>query len=301
MNVHRHEKPNSRPKTSEKHQGIAKSKPSPAETPVAIQKKMEALKRQLAHQRQTIRALEAEIARRRSVETGLVQSRRELKRISRHSMDLLEKDRREVAKKIHDDLGAGLSFIKYMAEEQQTQIEKHPMAPGVSLKPIIEHLSDIIKSVKAISAGLRPTILDDLGLGASLVALVRRLRAEYKGMRIACHIDINEAQLPEAHKIVIYRIVEEAMGRAARHAQPDYIYATIHQENDTIRLTVSDNGQASERYPIIVKNEKFSRDDGLQILSERIRILGGALRIELREDGGRVITVKLPLSPKTAP
>lgn len=242
----------------------------------------------------TIRALEAQIAERRNIEDKLLQSQNALKRLSRHTLETLENDRRKMAKELHDGIGASLSAIKFIVEEQQAQIEKSGSNLPISLKPIIGHLTDTIKETKSISARLRPSTLDDLGLRATLSWYCREFAAYQDGIKIEYRIDAAEEQIPEDYKIVIYRIVQEAMNNAVKHAQPSLIRIVIDIQNDQIRLVIQDNGVGFSLQRVLSSDDPLS-GYGLQSMRERTEISGGAFEINSQMGLGTRIKVLLPL------
>ena len=117
----------------------------------------------------TIKALENEIEeRRRSMSNALILSRERLKRVSRRALDVLEADRRTISKELHDSIGASLAAIKFSLEEKEMQREQNSGRLDDSLEQEIAYLLATIKETKRISANLRPTTLDDLGLIATI-------------------------------------------------------------------------------------------------------------------------------------
>lgn len=242
----------------------------------------------------TIRALEAQIAERRSIEDQLMRSQKALKRLSRHTLETLENDRRKMAKELHDGIGASLSAIKFIVEEQQAQLENSTSNLPISLRPIINHLTDTIKETKSISARLRPSTLDDLGLRATLSWYCREFAAYQDEIKIEHQIDIDEEQIPEDYKIVVYRIVQEAMNNAAKHAQPSLIRIVIDRHNDYIRLVVQDNGTGFSLKKVISSDDPLS-GYGLQSMRERTEISGGSFEIDSQIGLGTRVKVLLPL------
>lgn len=242
----------------------------------------------------TIRALEAEIAERRTIEDQLIRSQKTLKLLSRHTLETLENDRRKMAKELHDGIGASLSAIKFIMEEQQAQIEKSEANLPVSLKRIIAHLTDTIKETKSISARLRPSTLDDLGLSATLSWYCREFAAYQDGIKIEHRIDVDEEQIPEDYKIAIYRIVQEAMNNAAKHAEPSLIRIVIDIQDEHIRLVVQDNGIGFNIQKAGSSDDPMS-GYGLQSMRERTEISGGIFEIDSQLGLGTRVKILLPL------
>jgi signal transduction histidine kinase len=230
----------------------------------------------------------------RQLELKLLQSRKKLQRLSRRTLETLENDRQKMARELHDGIGASLSAIKFIVEEKQTRIEKREFETDLSLKPIILHLTDTIKATKSIAARLRPATLDDLGLRATLSWFCREFAACHEGIRIEHRIDVSETDIPEEYKIVIYRIVQEAMTNAAEHARPTLIRIAIVKTNESIRVTVEDDGLGFDPRGVLLSTDPPNRY-GLQSMHGRTEICGGTFKIDSHAGLGTRIRVCLPL------
>ncbi|MDA8140891.1 MAG: PAS domain S-box protein [Desulfobacteraceae bacterium] len=244
-----------------------------------------------------VRELEAQIAERRRVEKKLIQSKKKLQRLSRHTLNTLENNRKKMAKELHDGIGASLSAIKFIVEEKQAMIEKRYPDADFSLQSIIRHLTDTIKETKSISAYLRPSTLDDLGLRSTLSWYCREFSAIRRGIQVDCRIDVAESEIPEEYKIVLYRIIQEAMINAAKHADPTIIRCLIDRRGDQIHLTVQDNGHGFNPVAALASNDPMS-GYGLQSMRERAEICGGIFKINSQVGLGTQIKVCLPLRSK---
>lgn len=206
----------------------------------------------------------------------------------------MENDRKKMAKELHDGIGASLSAIKFIVEEKQAQIKKSGGHGHPSLQPIIDHLTNTIKETKSISARLRPTTLDDLGLRSTLSWYCREFASFHESIRVEYRIDVSEEQIPDDYKIVLYRIVQEAMNNAAKHARPSLIRCIIDKKNSHIRLTVQDNGCGFDPAEVLSSRDPL-RGYGLQNMRERTEICGGAFKIVSRLGLGTRISVWLSL------
>ena len=185
-----------------------------------FQSAMKELERTVANRTQdlntTIIALEKEITERKRVENALILSRRRLEQMSRRTLDVLEADRKTVSKELHDSIGASLAAIKFSLEEKELRREQHHGQLEDSLNTEIDSLLATIKETKRISANLRPTTLDDLGLLATVQWYLRQFQNLYGDIRVLYETSIVEKDIPERIKIVIYRIVQESLSNAAK-------------------------------------------------------------------------------------
>ncbi len=243
----------------------------------------------------TIMALKNEIAERKRMGDALALSRERLKSLSRRVLDIMEADRRTVSKELHDSIGANLAAIKFSLEEKEMKREQGHGSLDESLNPEIAHLLETIKETKRISANLRPTTLDDLGLMATLKWYLRQFRRLYGDIHIDFSTDIVEQDVPEAMKIIIYRIVQEGLSNAEKHSEADTVRLRINFANAgrSISVLIDDNGRGFD------VGEAFSKKDplsgfGLTAMRERCEIFGGAFHIESQPGQGTRINAIMP-------
>ena len=235
-----------------------------------------------------IEALESLVADKRIAEHTLIESNEALQHFSRKTLQVLEDDRQRLAKQMHDVIGAGLSAIKIMIEEKQDRIENNQFSPELSLKPVIIHLMDMIKEAKSISTQLRPSTLDDLGLLATLAAYCRWFGECHKGLEIDCKVEVSEEQIPEEYKILIYRLLQEAMTNASSCGRPTSIRCTLDLDGDHLRLIVEDDGNCAEK-------DSRENDCRLQRIRAHAEICDGTFNIDYQAGSGTRIKVRLPL------
>jgi signal transduction histidine kinase len=237
----------------------------------------------------TIEALRKEINERRRVEHQLRQSEAELRRITQQTMETLEADRQLIAKELHDSIGASLAAIKFALEER--------IARGLQgdhgLENIVSHLIDAIKETKRISANLRPTILDDLGLVSTMKWYFREFSGLYEQLSVRMDIGIAEEDIPETLKIVVYRILQEAMNNAAKHGSPDVITVRLVKSEDHIILNIEDDGRGFDPEDKRISEDPM-RGHGLLGMRQRAEICGGVFVLSTEPGSGTRIHVALP-------
>lgn len=235
-----------------------------------------------------IEALESLVAGKRHAEHTLIESNEALQHFSRKTLQVLEDDRQRLAKQMHDEIGAGLSAIKIMIEEKQDQIENNQFSPELTLKPVILHLMNMIKEAKSISTQLRPSTLDDLGLLATFSAYCRKFGECHTGVEIVCKAEVSEEQIPQEYKILIYRLLQEAMTHASGRGRPTSIRSTLDLDGDHLRLIVEDDGNGTQKDP---------SENGCQLQRMRAHaeICGGTFNIDYQAGFGTRIKVRLPL------
>lgn len=248
-----------------------------------------------AELRRTVETLQQEIEERRRTEAELQASREKLRHLSHRMLSTLESDRQKIAKELHDSLGASLAAIKFSLEEKLAQMPPDPPDKILSLENIVSYLMDTIKEAKRISANLRPTILDDLGLLPTIAWFCREFHSFYQDIRIIEDIDIREEKIDDTLKIVIYRILQEAMNNAAEHGRPATIRLELKKREGRIELTVTDDGCGFDPETRLGSADPMS-GHGIQGMRERANVCGGEFEIASRPGEGTTVRVRFPLN-----
>lgn len=239
-----------------------------------------------------VATISKDISARKEMEARLKDSQRHLQDLSRKSLEALEADRRTVSRELHDSIGGSLAAIKFGLEAAAAQDGQDPGCRATSLETIISHLADTIKETKRISANLRPLTLDDLGLLATIDSYSRQFSQRYGNIRLVREIEVAEQDIPDEFKIVLYRVMQEALTNAAKHSNADTVHIRLRREDVQVVFEVEDNGCGFSA------NEVFGRKDGLsgfglKSMQERAEICDGIFAIQSRPGAGTCIRVRL--------
>ncbi|WP_163341141.1 ATP-binding protein [Desulfopila sp. IMCC35008] len=261
---------------------------------------MDQLEQQIAQRTETlnntIAELEKEIMEKNRISDALTLSRERLKKISRHTLDILEADRQTISKELHDSIGASLAAIKFSLEEKEIVRSSNGNKLDDSLDKEVGYLAATIKETKRISANLRPSTLDDLGLAATIAWYLRQFHRLYGDIKIDYSSEISEQDIPEAMKINIYRIIQEGLTNAERHSNADIVQLSLEycDGGHSISLSIADNGCGFD-----VKKTLANKDPlggyGLVAMRERCEIFGGSFHLDSKTDGGTRMKAILPL------
>ena len=227
------------------------------------------------------------------------QAREKFRKLSSHVQSLREKDRISIAREIHDELGQLLTGIQMQLRLIENRIgEREERA----LNPIIDKLVETsnlidttIASVKRISAGLRPSALDNQGLAAALTEEAEQF-AHRSGIPCAISITGVPPVLQEEASITVFRIFQEALTNVARHAEAQKVDATISVSHGVLMLVVRDDGKGID--PSVVE---APRSLGMIGMLERAENVGGHVMFTRHPEQGTVVTFSLPLSTNTNP
>ena len=230
----------------------------------------------------------------KNLELELRDSERRLKEFSRKSIEALEADRKAVSRELHDSIGGNLAAIKFALESIVKKIVEKPVAATTSLEKTISHLAETIKDCKRISANLRPEIIDDRGLLATIDWHIRQFSQHYSQIKIIQQIDVDEQEVPEPLKIVIYRVIQEALNNAAMHSKADTIYIRLKKSGNYFEAEMEDNGRGFDLKEVTDRGDRIS-GYGLKSMRERVEITGGSFSVHSLLTTGTRINIRLPV------
>jgi signal transduction histidine kinase len=200
----------------------------------------------------------------------------------RRVVDAQETERRRLARELHDETGQALTSILLGLKALEESAEE------AALSEIRRLVVDTLQDVRRLAVELRPPVLDDFGLEAALERLTTALR-EQTGMQVQFESTLGDARLPEEVETALYRIVQEALTNAVKHAQAQTVSVVISKTADAAIAVVEDDGQGFD--PTSVRPDGF----GIEGMRERVSLLDGRLRVESRSGGGTTIAAEVPL------
>lgn len=199
------------------------------------------------------------------------------------TLSLREEERGRIARDLHDGAGQALTAARLHLVALRKVTAGGPLAPRV--EATAQHIDEALDEIRRSTAALRPPALAELGLQGALERHTQAF-AEASGLAVSCSI---VAPLPplEAHvETTLYRIAQEALTNAARHANATRVRVRLARERAALVLTIEDDGQGLE-------NDRPG-GVGLASITERARLLGGEARLEPCSPGLR-IRVTLPV------
>jgi len=216
-----------------------------------------------------------------------------LKKLAQRVLDAQEEERGRVARELHDGISQILVGVRYALDSARRRLEKGNGDAETPLKQGIGNLGTAISEVRRISRDLRPGVLDDLGLGPALKALVEDF-GRRTGMQVEFDTVVFRNRLDPEAKIALYRIAQEALTNIERHADASKVSVDLRGHKRGATLRISDNGVGLDR-----TRRQHSNGIGLRNMAERVEQLDGQFRILSSASGpggGTVIEVSVPLS-----
>jgi PAS domain S-box-containing protein len=236
-----------------------------------------------------------EINERRQTEQALLESEGKLRFMSSQLLTTQEEERKRIARELHDSIGQSLAAIKFKVESVVGEIDRdHSGGMAHSLELIIPVVQNAMEEARRIYTGLRPSVLDDLGIIATIRWFCREFQKTYERICIEQQVDMDEEEIPEPLKIVIFRIVQEALNNIARHSRAELVSLLLESKDGLLCLDIEDNGTGFDLHSALAES---SHEKGLGItgMKERAELAGGAFSIETVIGIGTTIHASWPL------
>ena len=225
----------------------------------------------------------ADVTERKHAEEELARRARQQEALSRKLIEAQEAERRAVARELHDDFGQVLTALKLNLQRRDRDA-----AESIAL------VDGAIARMRDLAQDLRPPLLDEFGLEASLSWYVER---EAKRAGLAFHLSLAhlEQRPPIAVETTCFRIAQEALTNVIRHAQARSVEVELSQGNGTLQLIVRDDGHG---FDVAAARRRAAQgaSQGLLSMQERVALAGGALEIDSAPGRGTAIRARLPLA-----
>lgn len=206
---------------------------------------------------------------------------------SRRLIESQELERKRMAAELHDSLGQKLQLIRNHA---QLALDRVPAAG--SLKEISGLTDAAITEVRAITAALRPTELDEIGLRGAIEWMIENV-GKGSNFKILSEIDPIDGVLNPDQEMNLYRIVQETLNNIIKHAKASEVTVEIKRSEKELAVSIFDNGSGFDPENLPLK--RGQRGFGLAGIGERVRILGGIHEIDSKIGMGTRLNVTIPL------
>jgi signal transduction histidine kinase len=204
----------------------------------------------------------------------------------RRVVEAQESERRRLALELHDETGQALTSILLGlkairaahgdAEAERAEAEVRTL--------VVQALQD----VRALAVELRPSALDDFGLGPALKRLAETF-AQRSGIETVVETNL-EDRLPAEIETTLYRVVQEALTNVVKHAEAAHVSIVVSSQDSSVAVTIDDDGAGFEPANV--------RDDALGLLGmrERLALVGGTLTVESSPDAGTTLVARVPIN-----
>mgnify|MGYP001031333807 CR=1 FL=1 len=203
-----------------------------------------------------------------------------------------ENERRRLARQMHDGPAQSLTNLILQAEICERLFDLDPEEARVELENLKQAVNATFQNTRRFIFGLRPMMLDDLGLVPTLRRHIQDFQ-EKSGLTIDLHIMSEERRLAPHLEVTIFRVIQELLNNVDQHAQATHVDVTLNLEGEVVAVTVEDDGGGFDVEETLAA-AKVSKSVGLITIQERAEMLGGEIEIDSSVGRGTKVRFEVP-------
>jgi two-component system sensor histidine kinase UhpB len=218
------------------------------------------------------------------------QHARQMEQLPRQILQAQEEERQRLARELHDEAAQALTSLLVrlrLLERAQT-----PEQAQEQVQELRQLTAQALEEVRRVALDLRPTILDDLGLGPALEWRVDEFK-QANSIQASVKIEPLQQRLPRDLELALYRVGQESLSNVARHAQAQHVAVSLWRDRGTICLEICDDGLGFDPATLTLNP---GCGLGLLGMRERMAMIEGSLNIASRPGQGTKITARVPLT-----
>jgi PAS domain S-box-containing protein len=234
-----------------------------------------------------------DITDRKQTEESLLDSEKRLRLLSAQLLTAQEEERKRIAREVHDSIASSLAAINISLGNTLSHLERG-LPAAESIRTSISITQNAIEESRRIMSDLRPSVLDDLGILATIDWLCRQYGSVCPDVCIEKEIAIDEEEVPEMLKIAIFRVLQEALNNVAKHSEAELVNLSLVRRNGAIELTIDDNGIGFDLNAVLLRGDE-RKGLGIVSMKERTELSGGFYGIESVLGEGTVIRCSWPI------
>ena len=218
----------------------------------------------------------------------LMEQRENMREMAERVVTAQERERQHISREMHDDLGQALTTHMLALRDLQSDLTIPTETMLERLQSLYNQASEIFGKVRDLAHNLRPPVLDALGLKVAMQTYCTEFSRRTR-LPIIFEVDEDLPVLPDIYNITLYRVLQEALTNIVKHAQASQIWVDLTVEDQTISLTVQDNGHG------FVEGNTQSNGIGLTGLRERMLLAGGRFNISSSPVRGTIVLAQFPM------
>ena len=227
----------------------------------------------------------------RHSEEELGKTREQLRDVSFKLLLAEETERKRIAQEIHDGIAQHWAMVKIRVEGILDQLGKEIATPLKDILPIIQVG---LEETRRIQMNLRPALLDDLGILATISWFCREFQKTHPAVLVETKIDVQEDDITNPVKTVMYRVLQEALNNISKHSKTTLVNLTLQKNEGGIEFIIQDRGQGFD-VNAILSQRNYEKGLGLSGMRERTHLSGGSFSFESAKGRGTTIRASWPL------
>ncbi len=220
--------------------------------------------------------------------------RERLQTLSSTIVNVQEEERRRIAKKLRDESGADLTAIRDDIE----WLKKTVKEPSSEMKKRFDRVgnkaSKTFDRLKALSAELRPAILDESGLVSTIKWVVKEFETQTK-TKVQLQIGGTIKRLPARIEILLFRIIQESLANISTHAKAESAIVSLEKREPHIHLYITDDGKGFDVKRYFSSPQMMRKEIGILGMKERVELSGGTFYIDSQPGKGTRISIRIPV------
>jgi len=240
------------------------------------------------------RKLDGVLQQQRELIEQLQQGQNYFQHLARSVWRVQEDERRRLARELHDGVGHSLTALIHLVAQASAALVERPDEARERLDRARTVAQTTLQETRALSRLLRPLILDDLGLEAALRWLARSFHDDHR-LAVALDFDQPFPAVGDDLATLIFRVTQESLSNIAKHAQASNVDIALHRRASFLTLSIRDDGRGCDPEKALGAGSE-GHSSGLGGMRDRVRLFGGALRLESKVDGGCSVSAQFPLS-----
>ncbi len=232
--------------------------------------------------------VDADLTQLRQQETQLRDANAQLGQLSQHLIRAQEDERRRIARDLHDQVGQILTALKISLRS----LAKRTVVPPESLAQPVMLVDEVLSHTRSLTQSLHPHVLENLGLEAAVRSLLERyVKPGGQNFKLSTPDALGRSK--PSHELVAYRIIQESITNAMRHANAQSLEIVLDMKGDTACITIQDDGKGFDSTAPQVDRRR-SPALGIASMRERVEEVGGELSISSQLGQGTVVNILLP-------
>jgi signal transduction histidine kinase len=250
---------------------------------------------EIARRRQLNEAIEGRLSAQRRLTEEMAKRQQLQRELFRQAVWAQEEERKHIARELHDETSQALTALSWRLASVEEALPPGLVEPRQRLEEVRRLTEQVMNDLRQLTARLRPTVLDELGLVPALITY-----ADETSNRLPFDVDVKVTgqrhRLPSEVEVTLYRIAQEALTNVAKHAQAGQAMVQLDFGQDEVRLTISDDGVGMD----VTQAQQAAAEGrgwGLAGMQERLELLGGEIQLESMPGRGTELEARIPLPP----